>query len=76
MKKKFTCKEMGGPIDCEAIHIGEKAMDIAIKNHAHVMSTTDEAHKQMREQMTNPSEAEQKKWWDWFNVEWNKKTEI
>jgi len=48
-------------------------MEIAIKSHAHVMANTDEAHKQMRKQMTKPSEEDQKKWWDWFNGEWDKK---
>ena len=69
--KKFTCKEMSGP--CEEVHEGGTAMEIAIKSHAHVMANTDEAHKQMREQMTKPSEEDQKKWWDWFNGEWDKK---
>ena len=65
---------MGGP--CDEVLEGEKAVDIAIKSHTHVMSTTDEAHKQMREKMTNPSEENQKKWWDWFNGEWDKKKEV
>ena len=25
---------------------------------------------------SSPSEEEQKKWWDWFNVEWEKKEEV
>lgn len=76
--KKFTCKEMRGP--CDEVFEGETAMEIAKKSHAHVMATTEEAHKQMREQMreqmTKPSEEEQKKWWDWFNGEWDKKAEV
>src|SRR6266852_2853792 len=48
--KKFTCKEMGGP--CEEVHRGATAMEIAKQNFAHIMATTDNAHKQMREQMT------------------------
>jgi hypothetical protein len=71
--KKFTCKEMGGP--CEEVYEEETAIEIAKKSHAHVMATTDEAHKQMREQMTKPSEEEQKTWWDWFSREWDKKAE-
>ncbi|MBM2839478.1 MAG: hypothetical protein HW412_6 [Bacteroidetes bacterium] len=62
---------MGGP--CEEVYEGETAMEIAKKSHAHVMATTDEAHMQMREQMTKPSEEEQKKWWAWFKGEWDKK---
>jgi len=71
--KKFTCKEMGGPSDCDAVHVGEKAMDIAMKNHAHVVATTDDGHALLRKQMDHPSEDDQKKWWVWFNAEWNKK---
>jgi len=61
---------------CDFVLEGEKAMDIAMKSHAHVMATTDEAHKPMREQMTiktKHSEEEQKKWWTWFNAKWDKK---
>lgn len=72
--KIFTCREMSGP--CEEVAEGELAMDVAMKNHAHVMSTTDDAHRQMRDQMTNPSEEDQKKWWDWFNGEWEKKPSV
>jgi hypothetical protein len=69
--KAFTCKEMGGP--CDKVYLGETAMEIARQSHAHVMATTDEAHGQMRAQMTKPTEEDQRKWWDWFNGKWNKK---
>ena len=70
--KKFTCKEMGGP--CEEVHQGATAMEIANQNFAHVMATTDKAHKQMREQMTKPGKGPSKEeWWVWFNREWDKK---
>ena len=72
--KKFTCREIGGP--CDEVFEGETAMDIARQNGAHWMGTTDEAHKPMRDMMTkNPSEENRKKWWDWFNKEWDKKEE-
>lgn len=75
--KKFTCREMSGEMNvgCDFVLEGEKAMDIAMKSHAHVSATTDEAHKPMREQMTKPNEEGKKKWWAWFNAEWDKKAE-
>lgn len=75
--KKFTCKEiMNGEGGCNEVFEGETAMDIAMKNHAHVVATTDKAHKPMRDMMKKgPSKEEQKKWWDWFNAEWDKKAE-
>ena len=72
--KKFTCREMGGP--CDEVMEGETAMEVAQKGHTHIMSTTDEAHAPVREQMTTPSEGAQKKWWDWFNPLWDKKEEV
>jgi hypothetical protein len=52
-------------------------MDIAKQSATHFMNSTDEAHKPMREMMaSSPSEEEQKKWWDWYNSEWDKKEEV
>lgn len=69
--KKFTCKEMGGP--CDMVFEGETFNEIGEKGGAHIMSSTDDAHKPMREQMTHSSEEDKNKWWDWFKGEWNKK---
>ncbi len=75
--KKFTCKEiMNGAGGCDEVFEAETAMDITKKSSKHFMSSTDEAHKPMRDMMaSSPSKEEQKKWWDWFNGEWNKKAE-
>ena len=52
-------------------------MDIPKQSATDFMNSTDEAHKLMREMMaSSPSKEEQKKWWDWFNVEWEKKEEV
>ena len=49
-------------------------MEIAKQNFVHIMATTDNAHKQMREQMTKPGKGPSKEeWWAWFNREWEKK---
>jgi len=51
-------------------------MDIAKRSSKHFMSSTDEAHKPMRDMMTTShSKEEEKKWWDWFNGDWEKKPE-
>ncbi len=42
----------------------------------HIMSSTDEAHKPMREQMAKSSEEDKNRWWTWFNGEWEKKAEV
>lgn len=75
--KKFTCKEiMNGEGGCDEVFEGETAMEITKKSSQHFMSSTDEAHKPMRDMMTSrPDEAAQKKWWDWFNGEWEKRAE-
>lgn len=76
--KRFTCKEiMNGEGGCDKFFEAESAMEIAKKSSKHFMESTDEAHKPMRDMMQSaPSEAEQKKWWDWFNSEWDKKEDI
>jgi hypothetical protein len=78
--KKFTCKEvMGGNGGCDEVFEGETAMDVAAKVGAHVASSTDEIHKKLREQMKEQiekgSEEDKKKWMNWFQGEWDKKTE-
>jgi len=72
--KKFTCKEMGGP--CDEAFEGETAKEVGEKGGQHIMSSTDEAHKSMREHMAKTSEEEKQKWWTWFEGEWDKKEEI
>ncbi len=62
---------MGGP--CEEMFEGESAQEIGKKGGEHIMSSTDQAHKEMREQMAASSEDDKKKWWSWFNEEWAKK---
>ena len=74
--KKFTCKEiMNNEGGCDMEFLGEKSMDVASQCGKHVASSTDEAHKPMREMMTNPNhtKGDQEKWFKWFQGEWDKK---
>jgi hypothetical protein len=71
--KKFTCREMGGPCDTE--FEGETMHDVAGMGGKHIMSTTDEAHKPLREQMAKSTKEEQDKWFAWFKGLWDKKAE-
>ena len=76
--KKFTCKEiMNGEGGCDIEFTGETSMDVASQCGKHVASSTDEAHKPMRDMMSNPNhtEEEKKKWFEWFQTEWDKKDE-
>ena len=76
--KKFTCKEiMNGEGGCDIEFTGETSMDVASQCGKHVASSTDEAHKPMRDMMSNPNhtEEEKKKWFEWFQGEWDKKKE-
>ena len=54
-------------------------MDIATACGMHFMNSTDDAPKEGREMMkkgpSEESEEDKKKWWDWFNEEWDKKEE-
>jgi len=69
--KKFTCKEMGGV--CDAVFEGEDAKQVGKAGGDHIRSSTDEAHRAMREQMAQASPEDQAKWWQWFEGEWDKK---
>ncbi len=69
--KKFTCREMGGP--CDEVFEGATAEEVGNKGGQHIMSSTDEAHRLMREQMAKSNEEEKNKWWRWFKGEWDKK---
>lgn len=59
---------------------GDSAMEVAGKCGQHVASSTDEAHKPMRDQMTQQmagaTEEDKQKWFAWFQGEWDKKSEI
>ena len=79
--KEFTCKELGG--SCDEVIRGETKMDIAKKSYEHFMTSNDEGHREMRERMENQStgdkekcEEDRKKWWEWFDKEWDKKEEV
>ncbi len=72
--KKFTCKEMGGPCDME--FEGETMQEVAGKGGEHIKSTTDEAHKPMRDQMNNGTKEDQDKWFAWFKGLWDAKADM
>ena len=69
--KKFTCKEMGGV--CDEVFWGETYKEVGKKGGAHIMGSTDKAHKPLRERMAKSSDKDKNKWWDWFKGEWDKK---
>lgn len=75
--KKFTCREiMNGEGGCGEIFEGENIMEIVKKSSKHFADSIDDVHKPMRDMMTTShSKEEEKKWWDWFSGEWNKKTD-
>jgi hypothetical protein len=60
---------------CDMEFTGTTAMEVASQCGKHVAMSTDDAHKAMREMMTNPNHTEEdrKKWFEWFNGEWMKK---
>jgi len=70
---------MGGKGGCDQVFEGDTAMEVAQKVSVHVMGSTDEAHKQlqeqMKEQMEKGTQEDKQKWMDWFQGEWDKKTE-
>ena len=71
--KKFTCKELGG--GCEEVFSGTTAEEVVKKGGQHIMTSTDEAHKQVRERMAKNTEEDNKKWKKWFDGEWEKKAD-
>ena len=76
--KTFTCKEiMNDASGCDMKFSGDAAMEVAGKCGQHVASSTDEAHRPMRELMMNPNhtQADREKWMKWFQGEWDKKSE-
>ena len=64
---------MGGPCDIE--FEGETMHEVAGMGGKHIMSTTDEAHKAVRDQMASETPEEKAKWFAWFQDLWNKKAE-
>ena len=62
---------MGGV--CDAVNEGETYREVGEKGATHIMSSTDEAHKSLREQMANLSQEDENKWLGWFKGEWDKK---
>ncbi len=75
--KKFTCKEiMGGEGGCDMEFVGGNMREVAGTCGQHVMSSTDEAHKPMRDTMANSKKEDQAKWFEWFQGEWDKKAEV
>ena len=74
--KKFTCKEiMDGKGGCDMELSGDDMMGVASACGKHVMETIDEAHKPMHDMMANAKKEDQAKWFEWFQGEWNKKTD-
>ena len=61
---------------CDREFSGETPMDVAGQCGKHVMTSPDPEHKPMRDMMmTNHTEEEKKKWFEWFQGEWDKKEE-
>lgn len=75
--KRFICKEiMNNEGGCDMVFEGDNAMDVASQCGKHIAGTSDEAHKPMRDMMTNShSEEEKNTWWNWFSGEWERKGE-
>ncbi|MBI4066021.1 hypothetical protein HY412_02435 [Candidatus Kaiserbacteria bacterium] len=69
--KKFTCREMGGPCDME--FEGETMHEVAGMGGKHIMGTTDETHKTVRDMMANSKKEDQEKWFAWFKGLWDAK---
>ncbi len=75
--KKFTCREiMDNKGGCDIEFTGDDMMGVAAECGKHVMSTTDEAHKPLHDMMANAKREDQGKWFEWWQGEWNKKTDI
>jgi hypothetical protein len=79
--KTFTCREiMNNEGGCDREFKGDDMMGVAGQCGQHVMTTTDEGHKPMRDkmanQMANGTEEDKAKWFEWFKGEWDKKAEV
>lgn len=64
---------MGGPCDLE--FEGETMEEVARRGGQHIMTTTDGAHKPMKEQMINGTEKGKEEWFGWFKGLWDKKAD-
>ena len=74
--KSFTCREiMNNEGGCDMEFTGDTPMEVASKCSKHVASSTDDAHRQMRDLMQNPNHTQEdrEKWFTWFQGEWDKK---
>ncbi len=61
---------------CDMEFEGVELMDVAGQCGKHIVGTTDNLHKTLRDMMTtNHTEEEKKKWFKWFQGEWDKKAE-
>ena len=63
---------------CDMEFTGDDMMKVAGACGEHVMKSTDEAHKPMRDMMATTmsganAKEEQAKWFAWFKGEWDKK---
>ncbi len=67
---------MNGEGGCDTVFEGVEMMDVASQCGKHIARTTDDLHKPMRDMMTTShTEEEKKKWFEWFQGEWEKKKE-
>jgi hypothetical protein len=59
---------------------GDEMMKVVGACGQHVITSTDEDHKPMRDkmasQMANGTKEDQAKWFEWFKGEWDKKNDI
>lgn len=62
---------MGGPCDME--FEGSTMQEVAKMGGEHLMKTTDDAHKPMRDQMENGKKEDREKWFAWFKGVWDSK---
>lgn len=62
---------MGGPCDME--FEGETMHEVAGMGGKHIMGTTDETHKTVRDMMANSKKEDQEKWFAWFKGLWDAK---
>lgn len=62
---------MGGV--CETVIEGETAEDIAKKGGEHVMTSEDDAHKEVKEKMSSMSQEDSDKWMEDFKKKFDEK---
>jgi len=61
---------------CDIEFMGNDMHGVAGECGKHVMTSTDEAHKPMRDMMAHAKKEDQAKWFEWFKGEWDKKAEV